>query len=202
MKKIYLLDFEDSYSYNLVADIYHFSGILVEVIQLKQHHQFFTSILKSKQAKELNDVVLILGPGPGKPLDYQFQFSALKHLIKMHSPLKMLGICLGHQLLAQIYGMRIKFSSVPMHGQAENLVLDSWWQSFLKTKLKSISVQRYNSLAVEEINLKLQAKYLCNHQEVMLFSRANILSMQFHPESVGTLHKDILFKAIDRFIKS
>lgn len=200
MRKIFLLDFEDSYTYNIVAEIFHYSNILVEVIALKNHQKFFSKLIKKHNKSDWQEITIILGPGPGKPLDYHYQFSTIKHLIKMHYPIKFLGICLGHQLITQCFGMKIEASNFPKHGQTEEIFLNTWWKNYLKTEKNTLIVQRYNSLGVIPLSKKANQKMILVNQEVVLFYRDNILSMQFHPESVGSLDKEIFFNMINRFL--
>jgi anthranilate/para-aminobenzoate synthase component II len=192
---VYFLDFEDSYSYNIVADIYQYTSILPKIIPLHDHSNFLNNIKMDDSTR------LILGPGPNAPKDYEVQFHFVKSLLKNSFKGKLLGICLGHQIILECLGYEVKRSQTPLHGVAIKLHLNPWWQKYFKTQLKYFEVQRYNSLAIySDKKNKFPENMLIQNREIMLFAEKNILSMQFHPESVGTLHKNEIFSIIKDFL--
>lgn len=196
---MYFLDFEDSYSYNIIADIFEFSKVRLKVIPLQEHKEFFNNF---KNHHVHINAVVILGPGPHSPQNYPYQWNAVKEILSLKGSTKFLGICLGHQMLLEIMGLDIRESRNPLHGQSISLELTPWWKKFFKTEKNELVVQRYNSLAVNGQELKDLKNYLCKEDEIMLFTNDRIFSMQFHPESIGTQDKAIIFNAIDRFIKN
>ena len=92
-----------------------------------------------------------------------------------------MGICLGHQIMARVCGYEVKKSTVQMHGQSVEIFFNG----------VSTRVQRYNSLSVFHGN-----------DEISICEYKNAISYQFHPESVGTLQNDLFFRDLLNFLKS
>lgn len=175
--KALFLDFEDSFSYNVVQEL-TLVGLEVELLNWQRFTGFEDADL------------LVLGPGPGHPDDY----SALYPLIQ-NWPSKIFGVCLGHQMLWRMRGQIVQRSHFPLHGQKVKLELSQDWQKFLNLP-ESIWVQRYNSLAVLG---ESEMDGIINHLEngeIMMSRGPSFISYQFHPESVGTNCRDSFFRAL------
>lgn len=175
LDKIYIVDFDDSFTYN-IANVLYSKEPRMQVVHYKIFFkEIYISLLNSK---ELHAVVL--GPGPGHPDDYQDVFEAVKLLLNSKN-IYILGICLGHQILGKIKGHDVRKSHQAVHGQ----------QVEIEFKGEKVLVQRYNSLAIYDKN---------NECSVIKYPRG--ISYQFHPESIGTPQKDIFFKDLINFIDS
>lgn len=188
----YLIDFEDSFTYNIAAEFVEV-GVQCQVLNYKTlHDKIFFKHLKTKDA-------LILGPGPGHPSHYQLDVILQDELIKKKR--RVAGICLGHQLLSIALDCKVTLSGTPMHGQKMELKLDSYWQDLLKLKQSATWVQRYNSLAVFENPVrKLKGiKTIKYSEEIMALHGSHTLSFQFHPESVGTSFPKTYFRCLKEF---
>ncbi len=181
MKKILFLDFEDSFTHNLVQEL-RSTEVSVEVIPWKN--------FSCDQECDL----LVLGPGPGHPDDYQVIFPSLKKWIQRRSPI--LGVCLGHQIFWLLRGAEIIRSRHPSHGQRQTLKLDQNWQEWLQLP-PSIQVQRYNSLVVKTpINLSAEEQVISHEDELQAARGEWFLTYQFHPESVGTMCREAFFRPV------
>lgn len=185
---IYLCDFDDSFTYNIYADLIEMKKE-VEVIPFKEIYLFLQTKLNSN-SKDL----IILGPGPGHPDEYDYLLSSIKSIIE-HESLHLMGICLGHQLIWQAQGFNCTHSSTPVHGQVQTLYLDEFWRNYLAYySADELEVQRYNSLAIHldssVINqLSTQGWRLHTSNNELLMSvndNESVFTYQFHPESVGT----------------
>lgn len=173
MKSATFIDFEDSFSFNVVQEL-TLVGFSVEVINWKDF-----------EINPINKTLLVLGPGPGQPEDYQSLFPLLKDWLKWEKPF--FGICLGHQIFWHLQGKEVKRSEKPIHGQRVELFLDEDWKSWLGI-YKRVFVQRYNSLAVP-FGAAEGVPYLINFiqdQEILMTRSPHLITYQFHPESVGT----------------
>jgi anthranilate/para-aminobenzoate synthase component II len=180
--KIYIVDFDDSFTFNIANSLYPF----LPEIEVINHRLFFErSFFKNLK---LHKSAVILGPGPGHPDQYKKYFKQIKKLLN-NSKIHLMGICLGHQLISRQLGYRIIPSSNCLHG--EKIIL-SW-------KKKNYIVQRYNSLAVKPMGNNQEV--LCNN-EVMILGYKNGQSFQFHPESVGTENPLYFFKDLLAFATS
>ncbi len=173
-KKIVIIDFEDSFTYNIGEIIYRYT----KDFSIISHQEFF----KFKSIDELNNIkVIILGPGPGHPFDYKKYYPQIKSLLDSKQ-FFLMGICLGHQIIASILGFEIDYAISPFHGESFEI----------NFKGKKILVQRYNSLAVKNRLIK-NVQSLVLNQEVQLLEASNFISYQFHPESIGTADQDLFF---------
>ena len=173
MMRATFIDFEDSFSYNVVQELTE-AGFHVEVMNWKDYE-------KNPEPHTL----LVLGPGPGHPNDYQSIFFLVREWLNQLRPF--LGICLGHQIFWVLQGVEVVRSKRPLHGQKIELFLDEDWREWLGVK-KKIFVQRYNSLAVpsgEEKSLSLLKNFI-QDDEILITRSSHLITYQFHPESVGT----------------
>ncbi|WP_100550688.1 anthranilate synthase component II [Caedibacter taeniospiralis] len=146
--------------------------------------------LKTDQVDEHIDLSLfdavVIGPGPGHPDELSFLYPYIERMIKAHIPL--LGVCLGHQLIAQYFGARVVHAKKIMHGQCSEI-------DFIKHPLyqglsSPIQVTRYHSLIVDELSLPecLQVLAKTTDNELMAFSHQSlpVYGIQYHPEAYLT----------------
>ncbi len=181
-KNVCFIDFDDSFSYNIIQELNDI-GLRVRVL-----HWMDMETLPSEE-------ILILGPGPGHPDDYQRIFPVLQEWLKARRPF--FGVCLGHQIFWRLQGESVVRSREPMHGQSIELMLDKQWQEFLSLPEK-IRVQRYNSLAVPA-QATLRNPVLENFiagDEILITKGEGVLTYQFHPESMGTSFRRSFFRPL------
>lgn len=176
LNKIFIVDFEDSFTYNIASVIYeHFPHH--KSIEVISHSQFFSASFFESIFKSANKMGVILGPGPGHPKMYGHYFPLIENLIKRENTYLM-GICLGHQILGFIHGYEIDYCTRPIHGESEEIFFQN----------KVYWVQKYNSLCVKKdggVSDILQGE--------------NWISYQFHPESIGTTDNIDFFKPLLNF---
>lgn len=176
--KIYIIDFEDSFTFNIATELYVFE----KDIQVVSHLDFFSLKGFPKFLEKINSPsAIILGPGPGNPEEYLHYFSMIKDL-KNNPFIFLMGICLGHQVLAMMDGLSIRPSLKPTHGGQVKINFDN----------KNILVQRYNSLGVFESKKSLK--------EIQVRQWVRGVSYQFHPESIGTENRALFFKDLLDFL--
>jgi anthranilate synthase/aminodeoxychorismate synthase-like glutamine amidotransferase len=128
---------------------------------------------------------IILSPGPGNPKDA----GNLMEVIDLcYNKIPMLGICLGHQAIAEYFGGRIKKGVRPMHGMLSEItcVNDG---IFLNIPSKFIVV-RYHSLIIDQLPDSLKCLAESSEAEIMAFKHRSlpIYGLQFHPEAALTQH--------------
>lgn len=176
--KIYIIDFEDSFTFNIATELYSYE----KEIEVISHLDFFSDksfpVFLQKIKKPM---AVILGPGPGSPEEYRDYFSKIKEL-KNNPLIYLMGICLGHQVLGLMDGLAIKPSRRPTHGGQVKINFENI----------NILVQRYNSLAVFESQKSLK--------EIQIRQWVRGVSYQFHPESIGTENRPLFFKDLLDFI--
>lgn len=179
--EILIIDFNDSFTYNIAEVVGEFSSS-VEVI----HFQKVTKANLSDNSKQ----VIILGPGPGHPHEYFDQLKDLIETAKAKTNIYLMGVCLGHQLYSLSVGLKVERAKRPIHGESMEVECFDG---------KKRWVQYYNSLCVKgEFDL---TKSLVNEfDEIHSLRDERLLSYQFHPESVGTSYPSYFFGPLRDFL--
>ena len=185
MKRILVFDNYDSFTYNLVHLIEKISDAKVEVFR--------------NDKIDLKDVAaydkIILSPGPGIPEEA----GLLIPLIQEYAPTKsILGVCLGHQAIAEALGGRLVQLENVFHGVATN-VEQSADSGFLFRGLPNIfKVGRYHSWVIDEKHLSPELKITARDEQgrVMAIQHAtfDLSGVQFHPESIMTEYGEELMR--------
>jgi anthranilate synthase/aminodeoxychorismate synthase-like glutamine amidotransferase len=173
---ILLIDNYDSFVYNLARYV---SELGYERVVKRNDEISLTEI------ELLNPSHIIISPGPCTPLEAGISMDVIR---EFGSRIPILGVCLGHQAIGQVYGGIVARAKHPMHGKASLITHD-------QTKLFSglpnpLNVARYHSLIVSEENFpaNLQITARCEAGEIMSLQHRTypIYGVQFHPESVLT----------------
>ena len=174
---IVLLDNYDSFTYNL----YQYIGELYPDIQVIRN-----DVITVEGLEQLKPEALIVSPGPGYPKDAGISLEAIRHF---SGKIPILGVCLGHQSIAEAFGGKIVKASVLMHGKASKI-------SFKKdaTMLRQIPEEvpcgRYHSLIVEDASvpecLWVTARDTDGQIMGLEHKELPIYGVQFHPESILT----------------
>lgn len=201
--KIYLFDFEDSFTFNIAAEI---EALNLKNISLKV--LTYTNLYPGEVEKILSEVkrdlplLCVYGPGPGTPLDYKRCFPGIQMLLRRAKSFHV-GVCLGHQILWTMKGAKIERAKTVIHGQSVLFTIPKWSSIFPRSAFNKVTkVQRYNSLVVSLPPSLLKDKnnaFAFVSGECMAGMGRKILSYQFHPESVGTECPQLFFSFIKRF---
>lgn len=185
MKRILVIDNYDSFTYNLVH-ILREQG-LEESMRIVRNDQF-----------ELNEVVdyshILLSPGPGLPKDA----GLMPQVIQRYAPTKnILGVCLGHQGIAEVFGARLFNLPQVYHGMVTPIELKTEDPLF-KGLPDSFNVCRYHSWIVEKDSLPedLEVTSVAENGNIMSLrhKKFNVRGVQFHPESIMTEHGKMLIQ--------
>ena len=173
---ILLLDNYDSFVHNLARYVRRL-GLETRVIR--------NDALSVAEIRALNPCAIILSPGPCAPRQAGCSLDVVRGLAE---EVPMLGICLGHQVIAEAFGGQTVRSPAPVHGRTANLVHDG---RGLFTDLPSpLRVARYHSLCADAARLPacLRATASTDDGVVMAIEHRTrpIFGVQFHPESVLT----------------
>ena len=137
---------------------------------------------------------LILSPGPGTPDETGI---SLELLAACPADMPILGVCLGHQTLAQAYGGRVGRAREPMHGKASAIHHNG--DGLFAGLPRPMQAGRYHALIVEKLPDCLRATAQSSMGEIMAFAHVSrpVFGVQFHPESILTPHGRRL---IDNFL--
>lgn len=172
-----IIDNYDSFTYNL----YQYMGTLNPDIQVIRN-----DAITVEGIRKLHPDHLALSPGPGRPCDAGVCEPALREL-KGEFPI--LGVCLGHQAIGEVFGGTVTYARKLMHGKQSTVTLDRTATLF-KGLPEQILVGRYHSLAIDPETLPevLKPTATTEDGEVMAVEHREypIYGLQFHPESILT----------------
>lgn len=182
--KILVFDNYDSFTYNLVH--------LVEKITHEKVDVYRNDQILLEKIKEYDKI--ILSPGPGIPSEA----GLLLDVIREYAPTKsILGVCLGHQAIGEVFGGELENLSSVFHGVATpcQLATDNVLFKGLPTQ---IEVGRYHSWVVKEDNfpadLEITARDDNNYIMGLQHKRYDVKGVQFHPESVLTPDGEVILR--------
>lgn len=172
---ILLIDNYDSFSYNL----YQYIGTINPDIRVIKNDE-----LTVDEIKTLNPSHIVISPGPGRPEDA----GIIEELIKNITNIPILGICLGHQAICEVFGYKITNAKRIYHGKKDNIIVDNSIDLF-KGLNKNIVVARYHSLIALGKSDKLDVIAKTLDDEIMAVKHKTypIYGLQFHPESILTI---------------
>ena len=176
MKKIILIDNYDSFTFNL----YHYlSSLKVKVDVIRNDQITSNEILKRKYNK------IVISPGPGNPNQ---SGNCLKIVKSLYKKIPILGVCLGHQIIGQVFGSKIVQAKKLMHGKTSKIL--SKKLGILKNLPKSFEATRYHSLIIDKKTLSKHLEITAESKDGLVMGvqhkKYNVHGVQFHPESIKT----------------
>ena len=176
MKKIILIDNYDSFTFNL----YHYlSSLKVKVDVIRNDQITSNEILKRKYNK------IVISPGPGNP---DQSGNCLKIVKSLYKKIPILGVCLGHQIIGQVFGSKIVQAKKLMHGKTSKII--SKKLGILKNLPKSFEATRYHSLIIDKKTLSKHLEITAESKDGLVMGvkhkKYNVHGVQFHPESIKT----------------
>lgn len=184
MKKICIIDNYDSFTYNIIH--------LLEKIDEKINLIVLKNVCTIEQILYHRPDKLIISPGPGSPKEAGNCFEILKYF---KEKLPILGICLGHQIIAEYFGSTISNANFVIHGK-RSTIKNSGNYIFRGVK-KEIQVARYHSLSIKKLSNELEIlAFDKNDKEIMAIKHKSLalFGIQFHPESFLTESGDVILK--------
>ena len=176
MKKIILIDNYDSFTFNL----YHYlSSLKVNVDVIRNDKITSNDILKKKYNK------IVISPGPGNPNQ---SGNCLKIVKTLYKKIPILGVCLGHQIIGQVFGSKIVQAKKLMHGKTSKII--SKKVGILKNLPKSFEATRYHSLIIDKKSLSKHLEITAESKDGLIMGvqhkEYDVHGVQFHPESIKT----------------
>lgn len=183
MNKILILDNYDSFTYNLVQMVEEISNINVDVHRNDE--------INLEQVAQYDKI--ILSPGPGIPSEA----GILLPLIKRYASTKsILGVCLGHQAIGEVFGAELINLSRVYHGVSnkiklvESVASSSFRNDWFKNLNHEIEVGRYHSWVLNEKYVPADIEVTAKDESGMIMAlrhrEYDVQGVQFHPESVLT----------------
>ena len=176
MKKIILIDNYDSFTFNL----YHYlSSLKVNVDVIRNDQITSKEILKKRYNK------IVISPGPGNPNQ---SGNCLKIVKSLYKKIPILGVCLGHQIIGQVFGSRIVQAKKLMHGKTSKIISKKY--GILKNLPKTFEATRYHSLIIDKKSLSKDLEITAETKDKLIMGvqhkKYNVHGVQFHPESIKT----------------
>ena len=189
MKKIILIDNYDSFTFNL----YHYlSSLKVNVDVIRNDQITSKEILKRKYNK------IVISPGPGNPNQ---SGNCLKIVKSLYKKIPIFGVCLGHQIIGQVFGSKIIQAKKLMHGKTSKII--SKKTGILKNLPKTFEATRYHSLIIDKKSLSKDLEITAETKDGLIMGvrhkKYQVHGVQFHPESIKT---KLGIKILKNFIRS
>ena len=173
---ILMIDNYDSFTYNLVQ----YLGELGEDLRI-----FRNDKLTISQIKKIKPKKIVISPGPGRPSDAGISCAAIKQFSKT---IPILGVCLGHQCIGEVFGGKIIRADRLMHGKTSLIYHNG--EGIFKNIKSPFEATRYHSLLVEKKSLPeaLEITAWTKENEIMGLKHRDfpLWGVQFHPESILT----------------
>ena len=187
MMRIILIDNYDSFTFNL----YHYlSSLKVKVDVVRNDKITPKKIIKDNYDK------IVISPGPGNPNQ---SGNCIKIVKSLYKKIPILGVCLGHQIIGQVFGSKIVQAKKLMHGKTS--IIKSNKIGILKNLPSKFEATRYHSLIIDKKTLSNELEVTAQTEDGTIMGvkhkKYNIHGVQFHPESIKTI---IGIKILKNFI--
>lgn len=179
MTKLLLIDNYDSFTHNLR----HYFGELGAEVTVVRNDAI------SADEALISDVdAIVISPGPGTPDDAGICLDVIRKAPEMGMPI--LGVCLGHQAIGQVFGGKVVRAPQPMHGKVSRIHRRN--RGLFKGFPSPFSATRYHSLIVERESLPDCLDIMAETEDHLIMAlqhkEHNIHGVQFHPESIASEH--------------
>ena len=186
--KILLIDNYDSFTYNL---FHYLEALKCKVDVIRNDKISSKDIIRKKYKK------IVISPGPGNP---DQAGNCLKIVKDLSRKIPILGVCLGHQVIGQVFGAKIINAKKLMHGKTSKIFHNKI--GIFKGIKKNLIGTRYHSLVIDRKTLNknfiITAKTNDNVIMGIMHKSYNLHGLQFHPESINTKEG---MKLIRNFLK-
>lgn len=174
---ILVIDNYDSFTYNLV----HLIGAFTSNIKVIRN-----DVMSANEALQLRPEGIVISPGPGRPVDAGITKDVISLAAEKKLPL--LGVCLGHQAIGEVFGGEVTYAPTLMHGKTSTIDHDG--RTIFKKIESGFTATRYHSLVVGRETLPEILEISATTQDGIIMGlrhkKLPIEGIQFHPESVLT----------------
>jgi len=175
--KIILIDNYDSFTFNL----YHYLSSYCKVDVVRNDKIDSAEIVKKKYNK------IVISPGPGNPNQAG---NCLKIVKRLYKKIPILGVCLGHQIIGQVFGSKIIQAKTLVHGKTSKII--SKKIGILKNLPKIFEATRYHSLIIDKKTLSKNLSITAETKNGIIMgiqhNNYKVHGVQFHPESIKTIY--------------
>jgi len=180
---ILVIDNYDSFTYNLVQ---YLGELGTEVTVASEIQVYRNDEIDYRAIAQLNPDGIVISPGPGRPDDAGISLDLIRHFAPT---IPILGVCLGHQCIGQVYGGKITNAGVLMHGKTSDVyhtgegVFNELDNPFTATRYHSLVIERDSLPTVLELTAWVEDGTIMGvrHRDY-----PHLQGVQFHPESILT----------------
>ena len=173
---ILMIDNYDSFTYNLVQ----YLGILGENIKVRRNDR-----ITLNEIEEMSPQRIVISPGPGRPEDAGISKDLVKYFYKK---IPILGVCLGHQCIGEVFGGQIINSGIVLHGKTSQVFHDG--KSIFKEIKNPFTAARYHSLIINKDTVPIDFDISAWTEDGVIMGirhkKYKLEGIQFHPESFLT----------------
>ncbi len=178
-----LIDNYDSFTYNL----YQYLAELGAQVEVRRNDQVTLAEIETMQPEQI-----VISPGPCTPNEAGLSCQIIEHF---GPRIPLLGVCLGHQAIGQVYGGRVIRAPEPMHGKTS--LMHHQGQGVFQGLPEPFEANRYHSLIVERETCPAELEITAETADGLIMGLRHrtypVQGVQFHPESIMTpLGKDVL----------
>ena len=172
---VLIIDNYDSFTYNLVHLV---------AVETEDYKVIRNDALTLQEIKALNPTKILVSPGPGRPHDAGVTEEVIRELGKT---IPILGVCLGHQAIGEVFGADVVYAPSLMHGKVSNVKHDG--KSIFEGVEENFVATRYHSLVLDPNTIPDELIVTARTGDIVMGVRHieyPIEGIQFHPESILT----------------
>lgn len=173
---ILMIDNYDSFTFNLVQ----YLGILGENIKVRRNDK-----VSLDEIKKMAPSRIVISPGPGRPVDAGMSKDIIRHFYK---EIPILGVCLGHQCIGEVFGAEVINSGVVIHGKTSKIYHDG--KSIFTGVENPFEAARYHSLILKKDTIPSSLEVTARTEDGIIMGvrhkNYKLEGIQFHPESFLT----------------
>ncbi|MBD3295995.1 MAG: anthranilate/aminodeoxychorismate synthase component II [Candidatus Omnitrophica bacterium] len=181
---ILIIDNYDSFTYNLVQ----YLGELGEQLRVCRNDR-----VSMKDIEHMSPDAIVISPGPGSPKDAGISKDVIRGFA---GDIPILGVCLGHQCIGEVYGARIVRGCRIMHGKVSSITHDG--DHLFEEVPSPFTATRYHSLIIDPGTMRspLVTTASTEDGEIMgvRHTELPVFGVQFHPESILSEHGKRILK--------
>ena len=185
--KIILIENYDRFTFNLYHNL---SSLKINVDVVRNDKVTDKQIIKRKYDR------IVISPGPGNPNQ---SGNCIKIVKSLYKKIPILGVCLGHQIIGQVFVSKIIQTKKLMHGKTS--IIESNKIGILKNLPSKFEATRYHSLIIDKKTLSKELEITAQTNDGIIMGikhkKYNVHGVQFHPESIKTI---IGIKILKNFI--
>ncbi|MFA5879587.1 MAG: aminodeoxychorismate/anthranilate synthase component II [Candidatus Margulisiibacteriota bacterium] len=170
-----VIDNYDSFTYNLVQ---YFAELGYDPLVFRNDQ------ITLDEIEKIAPKYLVISPGPGRPENAGISESVVRNFCKK---IPILGVCLGHQAIGQVFGAKITYAASLMHGKTSEISHDN--KTIYLDLPQPFTATRYHSLVISKENLPVDLEISAMVDDVVMGIRHKqypVEGIQFHPESILT----------------